>query len=70
MNFFSKNNEILACKAQLAELQCRLLSIHQNLATIRFKPDGTIIDASPLFLKALGYTLDDVRHLKTQGLVQ
>jgi methyl-accepting chemotaxis protein len=60
MSFFNKKNEILACQTQVTELQRRLLSIHQNLATIRFRPDGTIIDVSPLFLKTFGYTLDEL----------
>lgn len=60
MIFFNKKNEILAYQQQITELKCRSLSIHQNLATIRFKPDGTIIDASALFLDVLGYTLDEL----------
>jgi len=35
-------------------------AIKRSLATIEFKPDGTIIDANPNFLKLMGYELSEV----------
>ena len=33
--------------------------INRNYAVIYFKPDGTIIKANEVFLKTIGYSLED-----------
>jgi methyl-accepting chemotaxis protein len=38
-----------------------LAALHRSQAIIEFKPDGTIITANENFLKAMGYTLDEIR---------
>ncbi|WP_193092877.1 methyl-accepting chemotaxis protein [Halomonas colorata] len=35
-------------------------ALSQNMACISFKPNGTVIDASPIFLDIMGYSLSDV----------
>ena len=42
-------------------LQAQLTSINKNCATITFTPDGTILDASDLFLSAVGYSLAEIK---------
>lgn len=37
-----------------------LRAINQSQAVIRFKPDGTILDANETFLKTMGYSLEEV----------
>ncbi|WP_421993497.1 methyl-accepting chemotaxis protein [Roseococcus sp.] len=44
--------------------QARLDAVHTSHAVIEFAPDGTILDANPLFLAALGYALEEVRGRK------
>jgi methyl-accepting chemotaxis protein len=46
------------------ELEAKLASLHKSLAVIEFAMDGTILDANPNFLAAMGYELDEVagRH--------
>jgi methyl-accepting chemotaxis protein len=58
--FFKNNNELLESQKAVVDLQLRLDAINQNSATIRFKPDGHIIDANRLFLGVLGYELNEV----------
>lgn len=36
-------------------------ALSRSQAVIRFKPDGTILDANPNFLKAMGYSLDEIK---------
>lgn len=38
-----------------------LRAINRSQAVIRFKPDGTILDANQVFLDVIGYSLDEVR---------
>lgn len=44
--------------------QAKLAALDNVQAIIEFRPDGTIIDANPLFLRTMGYRLDEVigRH--------
>lgn len=44
----------------LQEAQDIVRSLNQNLASIEFRPDGTILKANDHFLKALGYELSEV----------
>ena len=44
--------------------QAKLDAIDQSQAMIEFTPEGVIIDANANFLKALGYSLDEIRGKK------
>ncbi|MBP2506293.1 PAS domain S-box-containing protein [Methylobacterium sp. PvP109] len=44
-----------------AEMKAKLDALSKSLATIEFTPDGTILDANPNFLAAVGYSLDEVK---------
>jgi methyl-accepting chemotaxis protein len=41
--------------------RAKLTALSRSLATIEFALDGTILDANPNFLAAMGYTLDEIR---------
>jgi methyl-accepting chemotaxis protein len=43
------------------ELSAYMTSIDGTMAQIQFEPDGTILSANSLFLKAMGYELDEIR---------
>ncbi|AXH10387.1 chemotaxis protein [Malaciobacter halophilus] len=43
------------------ENKAKLKALEENYAIIRFKPDGTIIDANKNFLDTLGYKLDEIQ---------
>lgn len=58
--FFKKKNDLLDCQQQRADLQRRLDAFNQNLPTIRFKPDGSVIEASALFAGVLGYIPEEI----------
>ena len=45
----------------LTELQATVAAISKSQAMIEFQMDGTIITANDNFLKALGYTLDEIK---------
>jgi len=45
----------------LANLEGQIAAIHKAQAVIEFNLDGTIINANENFLKAVGYTLEEVR---------
>lgn len=47
---------------QLADAQQNLDAIYTHNATIEFLPDGTILTASPPFLAAVGYSLDQIKN--------
>jgi methyl-accepting chemotaxis protein len=47
-------------RSQVQRLQAELHSINQACATISFTPTGDILDASPLFLSAVGYNAGEV----------
>lgn len=47
---------------QLADTQQNLDAIYTHNATIEFLPDGTILTASPPFLAAVGYSLDQIKN--------
>ena len=44
-----------------AELEATIAAIGKSQAVIEFKMDGTVITANDNFLKALGYTLDEIK---------
>ncbi|SDB11524.1 methyl-accepting chemotaxis protein [Belnapia rosea] len=39
----------------------QMMAVSRSQAVIEFNPDGTILDANDNFLKAMGYTLEEVR---------
>ncbi len=52
-----KTAELADLKEKAAELE----AFNQSQAIIRFKPDGTIIDANANFLNAMGYSLPEIQ---------
>nr|WP_269806436.1 PAS domain-containing methyl-accepting chemotaxis protein [Pseudomonas kurunegalensis] len=58
--FFNKNKQLLDTENKLSELQWQLDSINRNVAEIRFRPDGSLIYASNIFLEMLGYKLEEI----------
>ncbi|MES2604704.1 MAG: methyl-accepting chemotaxis protein [Pseudomonadota bacterium] len=44
-----------------ADYQGQIEGINASQAVIQFKADGTILDANAIFLRALGYTLEEIR---------
>ena len=53
--------DITAAKVREAEVAGQLKAIDKSLAVIEFQLDGTIITANQNFLRAVGYTLDEIR---------
>jgi len=47
--------------ASRRDLDAEMAALHRSMAVISFALDGTILDANENFLKALGYTLEQVR---------
>ena len=45
---------------QLNQSQDELNAIKKNTACISFNVDGIILDANPIFLEAIGYSLDQI----------
>lgn len=58
--FFNKSKQLLDTENKLSELQWQLDSINRNVAEIRFRPDGSVIYASNIFLEMLGYKLEEI----------
>lgn len=58
--FFRDNKALDQCKQALEERQALINAIENNVATISFKPDGSVISANPLFLSVMGYELRDI----------
>jgi len=48
-------------RARAALLQAELNAVRRSHAVIEFSPDGRVIDANALFLKATGYALEEIR---------
>ena len=53
-------NELKQVEVKLKESNAVISSIKNNIATIEFSPDGTIIDANELFLAIAGYQKQEV----------
>jgi PAS domain S-box-containing protein len=51
------------CEVRLKNVDyaAQIAAISRNQAVIEFKPDGTIINANPNFLRAMGYSIDELR---------
>ncbi len=65
LSFLSGSN-----KTRLLELQALARAINASQAIIEFGPDGTILSANENFLKALGYTLDELKGKPHSILVE
>ena len=44
-----------------AEATAIIRGLDRSQAIIQFTADGEILDANPLFLKCMGYTIDEIR---------
>ncbi|KMO21882.1 methyl-accepting chemotaxis protein [Methylobacterium platani] len=53
--------DITAEKQAATDAAGQITAINRSQAVIHFAPDGTILDANPHFLAAMGYGLDEVR---------
>lgn len=49
-------------KAQFTDFQGQIDAIQRSQAVIEFNLDGSILNANDNFLKAMGYSLDEVQH--------
>jgi methyl-accepting chemotaxis protein len=53
--------ELAELKAKAHDLEGQLQAVHKTQAVIQFDLNGTIVNANDNFLKATGYTLDEVK---------
>ncbi|MDP4026304.1 PAS domain S-box protein [Methylobacterium sp. NEAU 140] len=53
--------DVTAQKLQTADAAGQLTAVNRSQAVIEFAPDGTVLDANPNFLQAVGYTIEEVR---------
>lgn len=63
-------SDITARKLQTSDFEGQLAAIDKSQAVIQFTPDGTILTANANFLKATGYTLDEVKGKHHQIFVE
>ncbi|MEL4429949.1 PAS domain-containing methyl-accepting chemotaxis protein [Shewanella mangrovisoli] len=56
----SLRKDLAESEIKRREAEAVVDSIKASIATIEFTPDGIILDANPLFLKAVGYSLDEI----------
>lgn len=54
-------SDITARHDKAVEDAAALRAINLSQAVIRFKPDGTIIDANDVFLRTMGYSLEEIK---------
>jgi methyl-accepting chemotaxis protein len=52
---------LLATQSHNAMLQAALGAVRDVMAMIEFAPDGTVLDANPMFLKLMGYELAEIQ---------
>ena len=55
------HEDYLAVQQQLDDAQALLNTVDHSFAVIEFEPDGRIITANDNFLKALGYTPNEIQ---------
>src|SRR5688572_14491367 len=62
VQFLSQNSlkKISVPANEYAELRSQLDAIYESQAVAHFQTDGIILNANPLFLKLLGYELDEL----------
>ncbi|MCJ2063449.1 PAS domain-containing methyl-accepting chemotaxis protein [Methylobacterium sp. J-088] len=53
--------DITTQKAHSLDLDGQISALHRSQAVISFTPEGTILDANPNFLAAMGYSFDEVK---------
>jgi len=53
--------DVTAQKIQNSDFVGQIAAVNKSQATIEFKMDGTVLTANDNFLKALGYTLDEIK---------
>ena len=53
--------DITASKAQRAEFEGTVHAINRALAVVEFDLQGRVLNANPIFLQLMGYTLDEVQ---------
>ena len=53
--------DVTAQKLVNADLAGQIAAVRKSQAVIQFQMDGTVLDANDNFLKALGYTLDEIK---------
>ncbi|CCG09082.1 Methyl-accepting chemotaxis protein, putative [Pararhodospirillum photometricum DSM 122] len=54
-------NDITASRQTFSELRGKVMAIEKSQAVIEFDLHGTILTANDIFLKAMGYTLDEIK---------
>ena len=55
------STDVTRRRLQSQDYQSQLAAINKSQAVIEFQMDGTVIQANDNFLKALGYTLDEIK---------
>lgn len=58
----SNKHELVKKQIELDAYKALIKAIKSHVAVIEFTPDGTILDANPLFLKVAGYKLEEIRE--------
>lgn len=53
--------ELASCRQERDQLQNILKALSQSMALIEFSPEGRILDANPLFLRVVGYRLEELQ---------
>ncbi|WP_091722394.1 methyl-accepting chemotaxis protein [Methylobacterium phyllostachyos] len=53
--------DITAHKLQTTDAAGQLAAVNRSQAVIQFASDGTVLDANPNFLQAVGYRIEDIR---------
>ena len=53
--------ELASCHQERDQLQNILKALSQSMALIEFSPEGRILDANPLFLRVVGYRLEELQ---------
>ena len=51
----------IKAEAEAVDYRAQIEAVWKNQAVIEFLPDGTVINANPIFLNLMGYSLSDVR---------
>jgi len=62
--FFTKRNKVIEETTPQAENAAFIQAMEKFCATISFSPDGTVLDANPLFLEVVGYSLEEITGQK------
>lgn len=57
---FKGTRRLASLEKDHAELRSQLDAIYATQAVVQFSPDGTIIEANDIFLKLMGYGLDEI----------